>query len=144
MRGLASTPATRSWCWRGRVREVRNHAGRGAGLHHPGERRHRLAVRCELWPGCHLFNGVFLNRSILHLLDEPELASVIGHELGHVFPHAPLLSRCYLLRDFRRAGVVFARVAVRIGGVALVAPLADSLAARLADRLSPHPAFPGD
>ena len=58
-----------------------------------------IAWRCAASFGraVHLFNGVFLNRSILHLLDEPELASVIGHELGHVFPHAPLLSRCYLL-----------------------------------------------
>ena len=54
------------------------------------------AVRRELWPGMRLFNGVFLNRGLIHLFDEPELACVIGHELGHVYPFAPLLSRSFL------------------------------------------------
>ncbi len=54
------------------------------------------AIRCELWPGMRFFNGVYLNRGLLHLFDERELACVIGHELGHVVPYAPLLSRCYL------------------------------------------------
>ena len=83
------------------------------------------AVRCELWPGLHLFNGVFLNRSILHLLDEPELASVIGHELGHVFPYAPLLSRCYFLHAVFAGLVSFScALLFESAGVALVAPLA--------------------
>lgn len=69
------------------------------------------AIRCELWPGLHLFNGVFLNRSIIHLLDEPELASVIGHELGHVFPYSPLLSRCYVIHSAFAGTVSLAAVA---------------------------------
>jgi len=83
------------------------------------------AVRCELWPGLHLFNGVFLNRSILHLLDEPELASVVGHELGHVFPYAPLLSRCYLLHA-AFAGIASFAITARLesAAVAILAPLA--------------------
>jgi Zn-dependent protease with chaperone function len=83
------------------------------------------AIRCELWPGLHLFNGVFLNRSIIHLLDPPELASVIGHELGHVFPYAPILSRTYLLHSFVAGTASFA-AALAFGhpGVALFAPMA--------------------
>jgi Zn-dependent protease with chaperone function len=68
------------------------------------------AVRCELWPGKRAFNGVFLNRSLLHLLDERELACVIGHELGHVFPYAPLLSRSYIVHAFVAGAVAFSAV----------------------------------
>jgi Zn-dependent protease with chaperone function len=68
------------------------------------------AIRCELWPGKPAFNGVFLNRSLLHLLDEPELACVIGHELGHVFPYAPLLSRSYIVHAFVAGAVAFSAV----------------------------------
>lgn len=83
------------------------------------------AIRCELWPGQHLFNGVFLNRSIIHLLDEPELASVIGHELGHVFPYSPLLSRCYILHSaFAGVASLAAAVAFPFPSVSFVAPLA--------------------
>lgn len=83
------------------------------------------AVRFELWPGLHVFNGVFLNRSILHLLGPGELASVIGHELGHVFPYAPLLSRCYLIHACFAGILSFAIVAVfKFPTVALLAPLA--------------------
>lgn len=95
------------------------------------------AVRCELWPGLRLFNGVFLNRSILHLLDEPELASVIGHELGHVFPYAPLISRCYLLHAIFAGAVSFSvALLFESAGVALVMPLA---VLWLLDRLIAYP-----
>ena len=83
------------------------------------------AIRCELWPGLHLFNGVFLNRSIIHLLDEAELASVIGHELGHVFPYSPLLSRCYAIHSAFAGLICFAiACAFPHAAVALFAPLA--------------------
>lgn len=55
------------------------------------------AMRLELLPGWHAFNSVQLNRSIVHLLDEKELESVIGHELGHVFAYSPFSSRCMLV-----------------------------------------------
>lgn len=58
------------------------------------------ASRAEFLPGLRFRNEVYLNRSIVHLLNEPELESVVGHELGHVFPYAPLLSRFYLLHAF--------------------------------------------
>ena len=38
-----------------------------------------------------------LDRAIVHLLDEGELESVVGHELGHVHAYAPLASRCLLV-----------------------------------------------
>lgn len=82
------------------------------------------AVRCELFPGLHMFNGVFLNRAILHLLDEAELASVIGHELGHVFPYAPLLSKTYAIHAAVTALVCGALAAsFPHVGVILMAPI---------------------
>ncbi|MCI0540917.1 MAG: M48 family metalloprotease [Verrucomicrobiales bacterium] len=83
------------------------------------------AVRCELWPGLHLFNGVFLNRSVIHLLDRQELASIVGHELGHVFPYAPILSRCYLVHSVFAGAISFAlTVSFPVAGVAFLGPLA--------------------
>lgn len=82
-----------------------------------------FAMRVEFLPGLRMFNGVYLNRSIIHLLDEAELESVIGHELGHVLPYSPLLSRCYLIH-----AVVAALAAIWVGsffapfGFILMAP----------------------
>jgi Zn-dependent protease with chaperone function len=83
------------------------------------------AVRCELLPGLRLFNGVFLNRSIIHLLSRAELASVIGHELGHVFPYAPILSRCYLIHSLFAGSVSMAlTITFGVPGAAILVPLA--------------------
>jgi len=54
------------------------------------------AMPLSLLPGVGRFAAIHLNRAVLHLLDEAELESVIGHEFGHVYRYADLTGR-YLL-----------------------------------------------
>lgn len=70
-----------------------------------------FALRSELLPGMRLFNSVFLNRGIVHLLDEKELETVVAHELGHVWFFSPMLTRCYLIHALLAAAVGLAVVA---------------------------------
>lgn len=99
------------------------------------------ALRCDLLPGVRLFNGVYLNRSIVHLLDEAELASVLGHELGHVFPYAPLLSRCYLFHAACAASIgaalatTFPHIAVAVMSPLVMAGLLDRLVSVMHGRI---------
>ena len=82
------------------------------------------AVPLSLLPGLGSLATVQLNRSILHLLDEPELESVIGHELGHIFAYAPLAGRCLLVHAAFAAALTLA-IADLLGGseLRLGAPL---------------------
>ena len=82
------------------------------------------AVPLSLLPGLGSLATVQLNRSILHLLDEPELESVIGHELGHIFAYAPLAGRCLLVHAAFAAALALA-IADLLGGseLRLGAPL---------------------
>lgn len=82
------------------------------------------AVPLSLLPGLGSLATVQLNRSILHLLDEPELESVIGHELGHIFAYAPLAGRCLLVHTAFAAALTLA-IADLLGGseLRLGAPL---------------------
>ena len=82
------------------------------------------AVPLSLLPGFGSLATVQLNRSILHLLDEPELESVIGHELGHIFAYAPLAGRCLLVHAAFAAALTLA-IADLLGGseLRLGAPL---------------------
>lgn len=63
------------------------------------------AVPIALLPGIGSLAAVHLNRSVLHLLDEAELESVIGHELGHVFIYPSLAGRCMLIHAVFAASV---------------------------------------
>lgn len=55
------------------------------------------AMPLSLLPGVGSFAAIHLNRAVLHLLDEAELESVIGHEFGHVYRYADLTGRCLLV-----------------------------------------------
>jgi Zn-dependent protease with chaperone function len=66
------------------------------------------AMPLSLLPGVGSFTAVHLNRSIVHLLDEPELESVIGHEFGHVFRFCSIASRCMLIHVLFAAGLTLA------------------------------------
>lgn len=84
------------------------------------------AVPASLLPGCGSLATVQLNRAILHLLDDRELEYVIGHELAHVFTHAPLAARCLLVHAFFAAALTLALAGLLAGselrfGAALLA-----------------------
>ncbi|MFM9058370.1 MAG: M48 family metalloprotease [Planctomycetaceae bacterium] len=82
------------------------------------------AVPLSLLPGIGSLAEVRLNRSILHLFDEPELESVIGHEFGHVFAFAPLAGRCLFVHAAFAAALTLAIAHVLAGSeVRFGAPL---------------------
>jgi Zn-dependent protease with chaperone function len=62
-------------------------------------------------------NGICLNRQIIHQLDEPELKTVIGHELGHIYCHYLVLNRFHLLTIlFGSLGGIFASQTLGVEG----------------------------
>lgn len=73
------------------------------------------ALPMSLLPGIGSLAAVHLNRSVLHLLDEAELESVIGHEFAHVFVVPPLAGRWLLVHGVFSAAVTLA-LADLLGG----------------------------
>lgn len=97
----------------------------------PDKEINAAALRVGLLPWLRGFGAVAINRAILHLLDRRELEYVIGHELGHVFLHSPLASRCLALHA-AFAGAVSLAVGLLLAGSEwmVAAPVAGVAAAR--------------
>lgn len=83
------------------------------------------ALTWALVPGVGLHSTVTLDRGVLHLLDGPELESVIGHELGHALVYVPRIQHWYALHAVVSAlGSVAALPLLEAFGFGLFAPIA--------------------